>query len=561
MADTAALVVALSAQLTKFEKDMKQAGVLADDAVDNIEKKFSKMNPQVSASFLGNLFAGFADKAVGAAVQAVKELVDRFKELQNAAEYAEVSVQWLYGLQQAGEQAGASFTDMNAAMKAVAFSLDEIKRGGDNALKTLFDANPQFLKGINRDAMTAAQALQVVFNIMNNMSRLRAEDVGTNLGIPTGASIAAWKQGGDAIMAAADAAAKAGPDLKRLAEISQQFQEIVTAVWNEVKRTIVDDVVPKIKDSLTDLLDWMRFFQRALKEGPLDLSGAIKSVEAFQERVNSLPAITITPPKKQGGGAADPYARKAGTDERDPLGRASDQLDKHIALMEADTAAIGKNAGEQERLRAMAELTTAAQRAGVPITEEMRLAMEAQAETAGQTAQKLAVLKDQYNELNAASKEFGSALAEGFKAAVFEGKKLNEVLSQLLKRLANKLVDKAFDAIFASPAGGGSSFFMQLFGKQSGGPVNAGQPYVVGEKGPELMVPGAGGMVLPNDVLRTFGAGSGNAINYAPSIDARGASPEAVARLAQILEQDRAQFATKTIAVIQQARLGRVRGL
>ena len=30
MADTAALVVALSAQLTKFEKDMKQAVAIAD---------------------------------------------------------------------------------------------------------------------------------------------------------------------------------------------------------------------------------------------------------------------------------------------------------------------------------------------------------------------------------------------------------------------------------------------------------------------------------------------------------------------------------------------------
>ena len=34
-----------------------------------------------------------------------------------------------------------------------------------------------------------------------------------------------------------------------------------------------------------------------------------------------------------------------------------------------------------------------------------------------------------------------------------------------------------------------------------GGPVVAGKPYVVGEKGPEIMVPDTDGMVLPNSML------------------------------------------------------------
>ncbi len=35
----------LSAQLTKFEKDMRDAGIMAEKAVGDIEGKFSKMNP------------------------------------------------------------------------------------------------------------------------------------------------------------------------------------------------------------------------------------------------------------------------------------------------------------------------------------------------------------------------------------------------------------------------------------------------------------------------------------------------------------------------------------
>ena len=88
MADTASLVVALSAQLTQFEKDMKSAGIMADQATNDIEKKFSSMNPKISTSFFGNLFANLATKGLDAAVAAITKLIDRFDDLKKVAEYA-----------------------------------------------------------------------------------------------------------------------------------------------------------------------------------------------------------------------------------------------------------------------------------------------------------------------------------------------------------------------------------------------------------------------------------------------------------------------------------------
>lgn len=38
--------------------------------------------------------------------------------------------------------------------------------------------------------------------------------------------------------------------------------------------------------------------------------------------------------------------------------------------------------------------------------------------------------------------------------------------------------------------------------RASGGPVDAGVPYLVGEKGPELFTPGASGAIAPNTALR-----------------------------------------------------------
>jgi len=46
---------------------------------------------------------------------------------------------------------------------------------------------------------------------------------------------------------------------------------------------------------------------------------------------------------------------------------------------------------------------------------------------------------------------------------------------------------------FISSAGVGS-----VPRRAAGGPVNAGQPYLVGERGPEMFVPGRSGAIAPN---------------------------------------------------------------
>ena len=49
---------------------------------------------------------------------------------------------------------------------------------------------------------------------------------------------------------------------------------------------------------------------------------------------------------------------------------------------------------------------------------------------------------------------------------------------------------------------------MGLFGLASGGPAKAGQPYIVGEEGPELFIPKNSGTVIPNDeTMGIMGAG------------------------------------------------------
>jgi len=54
----------------------------------------------------------------------------------------------------------------------------------------------------------------------------------------------------------------------------------------------------------------------------------------------------------------------------------------------------------------------------------------------------------------------------------------------------------------AAPAGLNTSFIgSPLFGRANGGPVTGNRPYLVGERGPELFVPGAQGNIVPNSAM------------------------------------------------------------
>jgi phage-related minor tail protein len=74
------------------------------------------------------------------------------------------------------------------------------------------------------------------------------------------------------------------------------------------------------------------------------------------------------------------------------------------------------------------------------------------------------------------------------------------ILQMMLKQQAAKA---------ASAAGG---FLTSLFGdlfKAEGGPVKGNQPYIVGEKGPELFVPPSAGKIIPNNQMGSNAIASG----------------------------------------------------
>jgi hypothetical protein len=65
---------------------------------------------------------------------------------------------------------------------------------------------------------------------------------------------------------------------------------------------------------------------------------------------------------------------------------------------------------------------------------------------------------------------------------------------------------------FGGSAFGGSAGTFGFAGRANGGPVASNTPYMVGEQGPELFVPNAGGSIVNNNDLRSaMGASNGSA--------------------------------------------------
>ena len=130
------------------------------------------------------------------------------------------------------------------------------------------------------------------------------------------------------------------------------------------------------------------------------------------------------------------------------------------------------------------------------------------------------------------SNDAGSMIAQGFEDAILSGQKLGEVV----RSLGRDLVRLVFSQMVTQPlAKGIGNVLRGLPFMAMGGPVSAGSPYVVGEKGPELFVPHASGTIVPNHKMGSSGGGGSGGVTVNYNI-AAGVSR---AELVPILDQER----------------------
>lgn len=144
------------------------------------------------------------------------------------------------------------------------------------------------------------------------------------------------------------------------------------------------------------------------------------------------------------------------------------------------------------------------------------------------TLQKTQALKQQISaaeELKSLYADIGmtikSGVVDAIQGAIDGTKSLQQVAVDLLNSIANKLLDVAINmALFGamSGTGTGGGLLGGLFKRAQGGSVTAGQPYLVGERGPELFMPGRSGGIAPT------GSFGGAGINVTVNVTTGGSS-------------------------------------
>jgi molybdopterin converting factor small subunit len=211
---------------------------------------------------------------------------------------------------------------------------------------------------------------------------------------------------------------------------------------------------------------------------------------------------------------------------------ANSVLEKKAAELEAEREINDLIA---ERVRLMAQVTQQA----------MQPTVYNELET--QDAALQAIL-DKYPAIGAAANAAATMATSGIQAMIAGTKSAEQVFVEFLSSIADALIDTAKQMIaqyiaigiarmFAGIGGGdfaasgplaavgnvntGFNFDVgaMIPGRAKGGPVMGGSPYIVGERGPELFVPGSSGTIIPNDKM-------GGGVSIVVNVDASGSRVE-----------------------------------
>ena len=137
--------------------------------------------------------------------------------------------------------------------------------------------------------------------------------------------------------------------------------------------------------------------------------------------------------------------------------------------------------------------------------------------------EKFKELKTRLKLLQNASREFGDTIAKGFEDAVFEAKNLSDAIRQIgqdIIRLAYRraITDPLGEALGGAIKTGIGSIIGGITGKAEGGSVRSGTPYIIGEQGAELFIPGRSGTIVPNNAIGGGAVTVNQTINLMPSV-------------------------------------------
>ncbi|SDJ21425.1 hypothetical protein [Salipiger marinus] len=145
------------------------------------------------------------------------------------------------------------------------------------------------------------------------------------------------------------------------------------------------------------------------------------------------------------------------------------------------------------------------------------------------------------------------SLSDGMAGAIIQGRSLRDALAQVFQQIGQDFLSSGIRDLLGSVfKGAGGGLIASVFGgfRAEGGPVSPGRAYMVGERGPEMIVPQGAGTVIPNHQLSASGI-SGASIVQNFSIDARGAQEGVADQIERRLQAMRPQLAQDAVGAVR----------
>jgi hypothetical protein len=281
---------------------------------------------------------------------------------------------------------------------------------------------------------------------------------------------------------------------------------------NYARKTFGSDVDPLVTRRLDEFAEADREGARGSGFGRTKSSkqfAAEQRAAASGSRANTSSLFD----SKGGGGGGKSEEEQA----QDRLERYIETLMRQNSLLDAQIATFGRSNAEKRAAVELAKAQVDLDKLDAGEREKIIASLTREIELSEKKRTQLESMKTAQKGLVDAQKFFGDAAVDALEDLIVNGAKAEDVVKRLAASLAKAAIQAALmgtgplGGIFGSAGtngGVGGIFGMlpSLFGRATGGPVNAGQPYRVGERGPETFVPTVPGKIVPN--------GRGGAVSY-----------------------------------------------
>lgn len=540
--DASALNVTLSADLKRLEKDLKQAGVIAGKSVADIEDRFAKARPQLNVGIAGAAAGGFV---IGALSQAASDLVSRLQDahkalvdLKEVADRSGSSTDRIQGIQFAGQLQGISSSDTLKAYDQIGRAIDKATQS-ETEFGRLLAANGVHIRDSKGEVISTSDAFDKMANLVANASGKTGyfkEQILEAAGVSK-EMVPLFEQGAEAIrqqsVKAQELGAILGTDIvDKASEFNDRWNEATTLFGTAFKGVLVEiedgllkviGIADRFVGLIQPILDVLNRVSQVKGIAGLTPSNSLDEVNKILDLLGAPAAepkpLTIhakpsgPPTKRAPPKASTSSAGKTDEEKRyDQVQRYIDQLEKTGRVLQAEKDSIGLSNAERAKAIELARIGN--------VTDTDQLAkINAQVDANERLRAELEAIKRARQGISDAANFFGNETIDVFDQMIFKGAEAADVMRSLASTIvkaslqATLLGQGPLAGLFGtSPTSGNSlgGLLGSIFGRRAtGGPVQSGKTYLVGENGPEMVRFGQNGTVIPNAAVAGGNNGSG----------------------------------------------------